>query len=93
MTWIDKTHFRHSIYTKDNDRVSHQKATTSSLATIFEGDDDKLFAFNRAFLNRMTSVSLDRELYLATTVQARSPETEEDATTKELNDKEYTAKL
>jgi hypothetical protein len=41
----------------------------------------------------MTSVGLDREFYLATTMQARSPETEEDAATKELNYKEYTAKL
>jgi hypothetical protein len=41
----------------------------------------------------MTSVGLDRELYLATMMQAQSPETEEDAATKELNDKEYAAKL
>jgi hypothetical protein len=93
MMWINKTPFRHSINTKDNDRVSHRKATTSSLATIFEGDDDKLFAFNRAFSNRMTSVSLDREFYLATTMPARPPVAKENADTKELNDKEYAAKL
>jgi hypothetical protein len=93
MAWINKTPFRHSINTKDNDRVSHRKATTSSLAAIFEGDDDKLFAFNRAFSNQMTSVSLDREFYLTTTMPSQSPEVEENAATKELNDKEHAAKL
>jgi hypothetical protein len=93
MTWINKTPFRHSINTKYNARVSHRKATTSSLATIFEGDDDTLFAFNRAFSNRMTSVGLDREFYLATTMPARSPVAEENAATKESNDNEYAAKL
>jgi hypothetical protein len=93
MTCINKTPFRHSVNTKDNDRVSHRKATTSSLATIFEGDDDKLFAFNRAFSNRMTSVGLDREFYLATTIPARSPVAKENAADKESNDNEYAAKL
>jgi hypothetical protein len=93
MTWINKTPFRHSINTKVNGRVSHQKATTSSLVTIFEGDNDKLFAFNREFLNQMTIISLDREFYLATTMQARSPKIEEDAATKELNKKEYAANI
>jgi hypothetical protein len=93
MMWINKTPFRHSINTKDNDRVSHRKASTSSLATIFEGDDDTLSAFNREFSNRMTSVVLDREFYLATTMPARPPVPEENAATKESNDKEYAANL
>jgi hypothetical protein len=41
----------------------------------------------------MTSVGLDREFYLATTIPARSPVAEENAVTKESNDNEYAAKL
>jgi hypothetical protein len=49
MAWMNKTPFKLSLNSKGNDRIAHRKAATAPLATIFEGDNDKVYPFTRAF--------------------------------------------
>jgi hypothetical protein len=62
MVWMNKTPFKLSLNSKGNDRIAHRKVTTAPLATIFEGDNDKVYPFTRAFAARIESVGIKTHL-------------------------------
>jgi hypothetical protein len=59
MVWLNKIPFKLSLNLKGNDRIAHRKAATTPLTTIFEGDNDKVYPFTRAFAARIESVRIE----------------------------------
>jgi hypothetical protein len=67
MVWMNKTPFKLSLNSKGNDRIAHRKAMTEPLATIFEGDNDKVYPFTRAFAARIESIGIETTFGVKTT--------------------------
>jgi hypothetical protein len=89
MVWMNKTPFKMSLNSKGNDRIAHRKATTAPLATIFEGDNDKVYPFTRAFAARIERVGIEINFGVKTTQEPRTPTSNESDATKKTLDKEY----
>jgi hypothetical protein len=87
MVWMNKTPFKLSLNSKGNDCIAHRKATMAPLATIFEGDNDKVYPFTRAFAARIESVVIETTFGVKTTLDPRTPSSNEsDATKKTLDE-------
>jgi hypothetical protein len=89
MAWMNKTPFKLSFNSKGNDRIAHRKATTAPLATIFERDNDKVYPFTRAFAARIESVGIETTFGVKTTLDPRTPSSNESDDIKKILDKEY----
>jgi hypothetical protein len=89
MVWMNKTPFKLSLNSKGNDRIAHRKATTAPWATIFEGDNDKVYPFTRAFAARIESVGIETTFGVKTTLDPRTPSSNESDAIKKTLDEEY----
>jgi hypothetical protein len=89
MAWLNKTPFKLSLNLKGNDHIAHRKAVTTPLTTIFEGDNDKVYPFTRAFAARIESIGIEMTFGVKTTLDPRSPEANESAAKRKEMDEEH----
>jgi hypothetical protein len=68
--------------------VSHT-AKRRRLATIFEGDNDRVYPFTRAFAARIESVGIETTFGVKTTLDPRTPSSNESDAIKKTLDEEY----
>jgi hypothetical protein len=89
MVWLNKTPFKLSLSSKGNDRIAHRKAATTPLTTIFEGDNNKVYPFTRAFAARIETVGIKTTFRVKTTLDPRSPGANESAAIKKGLDDDH----
>jgi hypothetical protein len=89
MVWLNKTPFKLSLNLKGNDRIAHGKAATTPLTTIFEGDNDKVYPFTRAFAARIKSVGVETTFGVKTTLDPRELSPNESAAKRKGLDEEH----
>jgi hypothetical protein len=89
MVWLNKTPFKLSLNLKGNNRTAHRKAATTPLTTIFEGDNDKVYPFTRAFAAQIKSFGIETTSGVKTTLDPRFPEANESAAKRKDMDEDH----
>jgi hypothetical protein len=74
---------------KGSDRIGHRNAVITPQTTIFEGNNDKVYPFTRAFAAQIESFGIEMTFGVKTTLDPRFPEANESAAKRKEMDEDH----